>query len=809
MKILILGFYNHDNIGDEMFIDVYKKLFPDATLEFREISSITSEKINNYQRVIVGAGDLMNDFYGTIYDNVLANYTGYKAAIGVGFSFSDCCKRKYVTHFDDIFIRNETDLTVVSQMVGSSFCHSIPDIGYHATLNHVRDKNNTNKTIGIFLVGSLVNNLSFLFSLMMFINWLILSGFTIELIPMYTEESITDNDLVINDYIMKTFAHTNKVTNNPKMSFEKFIEKCATLQFAICIRYHAHVFCSRLGIPFLSLPITRKDEIFLAELPSNCVFTPELTRDTNYNVLSFNVDKAKDLFSNMRENQQTITDSLLYYSEKKSQFFDSGKIQRIVNRKTKRTTTSNRYYIMQPEEIYLKYLQEILSYGINPNTDKLTDMLSIDKINRIADNLCYDITRDSANEYAFGTRINLKDNPQALRDMIYWIYYDYLSKLYIPSINLSYIKQDSFKGLHRSGWQFAIDSLYSLSDDRGVFCDTYLDRTFGWAKDMFVDSGVLPYTNRWIGFFHHTFETEYTENNCTRVFTEPLFLQSLHLCRGIFCLTKYLSTLVKQALIKVGFGNILVETLYHPTEFPKCQFTFAKFLANNEKKLINVGAWYRNPVTIHTISSDYLQICSLKGKRMDANFCPDSMTFNNINNTIICNTNINNTTNTIICNTNTWTKYFSKLLNTDERYKYLKDHILANPNNISKEDSLLKSFLSNVKIIDTLDNDKYDELISSNIVFLDLVDASTANTIIECIVRNTPLVVNKIAPVVEALGEDYPLYYEDPSQVSELLTEENIKKTYEYLSTMDKEVYRLEHFYNSFNSSEIIKSIKI
>jgi hypothetical protein len=54
----------------------------------------------------------------------------------------------------------------------------------------------------------------------------------------------------------------------------------------------------------------------------------------------------------------------------------------------------------------------------------------------------------------------------------------------------------------------------------------------------------------------------------------------------------------------------------------------------------------------------------------------------------------------------------------------------------------------------------YDELLSKAVVFLDLIDASAVTTIVECMVRGTPLLVNRLPAVVEYLGTDYPLYFE-------------------------------------------------
>jgi hypothetical protein len=42
---------------------------------------------------------------------------------------------------------------------------------------------------------------------------------------------------------------------------------------------------------------------------------------------------------------------------------------------------------------------------------------------------------------------------------------------------------------------------------------------------------------------------------------------------------------------------------------------------------------------------------------------------------------------------------------------------------------------------------------------MDLYDATSNNAIVECIIRNTPIIVNKLPGVVDYLGENYPLYF--------------------------------------------------
>jgi hypothetical protein len=127
---------------------------------------------------------------------------------------------------------------------------------------------------------------------------------------------------------------------------------------------------------------------------------------------------------------------------------------------------------------------------------------------------------------------------------------------------------------------------------------------------------------------------------------------------------------------------------------------------------------------------------------------------------------INNTPNTQIIYNN-WSKHF---------YKEIEE------------------FSTSVNVIEHIDNNSYDNLLINNIVFINLVDASAVNTLIECIVRNTPIVINKIPAVVELLGKNYPLYYEKIADVYNLINQKNIKNAYNYLSKLQKNKFNITYF---------------
>lgn len=82
---------------------------------------------------------------------------------------------------------------------------------------------------------------------------------------------------------------------------------------------------------------------------------------------------------------------------------------------------------------------------------------------------------------------------------------------------------------------------------------------------------------------------------------------------------------------------------------------------------------------------------------------------------------------------------------------------------------------------------EYDELMSQNIVLCHLIDANANNLVLECIVRNTPLFINKHPAVIEYLGENYPLYFNDLEEIDNILLDDRkIYETYKYLKNMNK-----------------------
>ena len=96
---------------------------------------------------------------------------------------------------------------------------------------------------------------------------------------------------------------------------------------------------------------------------------------------------------------------------------------------------------------------------------------------------------------------------------------------------------------------------------------------------------------------------------------------------------------------------------------------------------------------------------------------------------------------------------------------------------------------------------EYDDFLKDKVVFLHLIDASACNTVIECIARCTPIILNRLPALEEYLGIDYPLFYPNNATQFEITTftrlafENNtIRKAHVYLLYKSKEKLIMSEF---------------
>jgi len=105
----------------------------------------------------------------------------------------------------------------------------------------------------------------------------------------------------------------------------------------------------------------------------------------------------------------------------------------------------------------------------------------------------------------------------------------------------------------------------------------------------------------------------------------------------------------------------------------------------------------------------------------------------------------------------------------------------ASPWSLARDRQLQAFGGEDVADLPRLSDHNYDELLSSCIVFSEYFAVSASNLILECLVRGTPLIINRLPAIEEYLGPEYPLYRDCLS-----LTDACLRETHDYLLDRSK-----------------------
>ena len=110
-----------------------------------------------------------------------------------------------------------------------------------------------------------------------------------------------------------------------------------------------------------------------------------------------------------------------------------------------------------------------------------------------------------------------------------------------------------------------------------------------------------------------------------------------------------------------------------------------------------------------------------------------------------------------------------------------------------------------------LTDEEYDSVLEDSIVFLNLYDAPANTTVVECIARNTPILINRLPGVIEYLGEDYPFYYSSIEEAeSKLRQPDLIQETTRYLARSPmKAALTGESFLAAMQNTAIYRSLPV
>lgn len=832
IEVLVLGFYDRQNLGDES----YKKAFVNLlgtqhngvplNISFKctdDIDVLPSD----VDIVICGGGDIINQYFMSKVQSLLEGFSGRAYAVSVGIPYPSAAN--YLHLFDHVFVRSQNDYQVAVQTVGEmnvSICGDISLLlleGSGSIVKRTRQPRQVN--IGICLAQpAFYNNLHKDKLLNDIVNGLVqvnssLSDAEVQyhLLPFNQwSHSMSECDLYINQELEDLMVSRNllcvKYAGEVVEPLDMLNMMASTMDAMICMRYHSVMFSVITGVPFAALYTTQKIYNILQDLGDvdnnmGC----RMSCDGDSVPFAFDVNTfVASVLSSLDDNAHIKRVKLLAYKQQKLAGLASIAPLMLTEEKVKVavcvTTT------LSLDDV-LTLCQHMLPMYLGIQADEVETLLTrrgtMQKYGKkrvdIARFICYIITQKTHHPTMWGLIENMRLPSFNLYEAIEYIWKDNQKsesttgkvEYYAPSLHTFTTKKalvdvnntfnKDFANVHRSGWTYVVNGLMILDGSqymRGqgqVLIDTYVDRTFHWGLDTLMSLHIVPYKKPWIGFVHHTFDTTHSSYNCENLLNNSCFIESLANCKGLIALSKYLADELRLRLDAKGFTNVPVHNLCHPTEFVHESFMFTPqaFFNNPLKSVVQIGAWLRKPYAIYELNVHTSRKVALKGSEMDNYFAPPDYLSN-----------------------------MASVLLTPQDGNVAEGNTIMSRDIVCRDDSvnhfcsgvygMLQTQYGTVYVCPKLSNVQYDELLSKNIVFLNLVDCSAVNTIIECIVRNTVVIVNRLPALEEVLGPQYPGFYSTLEEAAALCDSPSvIYDCYNHLNRMDKKRFTLEDFVNN------------
>lgn len=832
-RILIFGYYNRQNWGDDVFEYVFKNhIFKDTDkyeLIFKNLDGLYAniELYQTIDAVVIGGGDVINSYFFDA-DKLAAFRLFFEKKpiyfVGVGLTYPNLVNVMDIG--DYFFMRNKTDEKHTRNRYSDLYAQAIPDLAFNlmeelslTNFNKPQRAKKDIKKIGIalpspWLSSSEHRNDKFLDNICTLARDLS-SDHEIHFIPFDTSNNGTSNSDVkmIQEIQRRLNGQSNIYCMIPNIeldgsfkaiSTQEMIEYFKNLDLVICGRFHATILSILTHTPFVCVYASKKLANLRKDMSKVYNYFVELDTDENDVPLEFPKKRVLDTIRDVKNNYVMSVYHLKNFSmgmkEETSQF--NSKLRNIIDSDDSLvlfrqsppqyiTSDAKKLLVKNTISNILQRVSNKISMGdvdailrgrplmnVLPKT-KFTNLDSFRKI--LTEEILWSLTGDPYAPYYYGLYENIFSSN--FLDQLKWIIDDYYENYsYKPPAkknNITLVNKN-FQRLHRSGWQYIVNNIVmQLNNNDNIneplIVDTYIDKTFHWNKEFYSSKGIIPYTRKWIGFVHHTYSDYNNTYNCIELFKDETFIQSLKECKALIVMTEYLSNQIKKSLKALGLEHVNVHTILHPTENTDIMFTWDNFMNNESKKLVQVGNWLRDVFGIYKVtlptSSIIKEKAVLRNKNSENYFPPDNF-LNDLYQELNDDNNKNNNYSVVdICRNDFKNMHIKGL------YHYI----------VEMEES--------VKCIDFLDNSEYDDLLSKNVIFLHLMDASACNTLIECVVRNTPIIVNPIPPVVEILGKDYPLYYNNYYEVSKILDNPSlIKQGHDYLNAMSKDQLDISAF---------------
>lgn len=319
MNVVVIGFYHKENLGDQLFIEAFRALFPHITFKFCDV--LTIENIKGASAVFFGGGSFLSSDVNASQEclNLIRTLPIFYVGVGAETSIS-ASNRILMGLARLIAIRSPVGLDKVKEINDNVII--IPDLVYALTPT-IKTKRHTKSVLILPNIYVVPKNTDehwkhcswehFKFEFSQFIDHLVESGYTINFAAMCKNNKENDENAAIEIINCMRYRDSKYIINIPQSSQDIF-RMLSEYAVIITQRFHGVVLAEMMRIP--SVIISHHDKLKSSylnegELISYYAASKQTFIDKFYSTTKIKLEPSLLLKTNMYDELKEKINSLL------------------------------------------------------------------------------------------------------------------------------------------------------------------------------------------------------------------------------------------------------------------------------------------------------------------------------------------------------------------------------------------------------------------------------------------------------------------------------------------------------------------
>ncbi len=258
MRVLVYGYYNKSNLGDDLFEDAFKGLFPNYQFIFTD--SIKLNQLDNIDAVFFGGGSFLAESLKAS-DEAFQELKKRKIFyIGVGSETAlDARHRELISLAQLVAVRTARNIESIRQVNPNSMV--IPDLVY--SLEPILLKEKLPKSILVIPNILVVPKWSdphwkhaaweyFKIEFAQTLDQLIVDGYKVDFLP-FCQNNYLNDSYAAGELIAKSNTITKKTLHDKPGAFQEAIDVISKYRLVITQRFHGNILADIAQVPSLTI----------------------------------------------------------------------------------------------------------------------------------------------------------------------------------------------------------------------------------------------------------------------------------------------------------------------------------------------------------------------------------------------------------------------------------------------------------------------------------------------------------------------------------------------------------------------------